>query len=331
MAKITVLGCGWGTALAMAARAAGHTVTLWSPFAAEVEAINTQHEQKKLLPGVHIPEDIPATTDLAAAEGSDLTIIAVPSRFVRETAVKLKSLHDCGILVNVSKGFEDGTLYRLSQVLHEELPEKKVVVLSGPSHAEEVARYIPTSLVASSDDPAAAEMVQDLMMSESLRIYTNDDVIGVELGGALKNIIALAAGILDGMQLGDNTKAALMTRGLTEISRLGLALGAKRDTFSGLTGIGDLVVTCTSMHSRNRRFGILIGKGVETMAALAEIGTVEGYYATKMAYELSSRQGIVMPITEQCYEVLYNRKDASTALRELMGRPGRSEHDLLYD
>ena len=331
MAKITVLGCGWGTALAMAARAAGHRAVLWSPFAAEVEAINTLHEQKRLLPGVPIPESISATTDLSVAEGSDLTLIAVPSRFVRETAVKLKSLRDCGILVNVSKGFEDGTLYRLSQVLREELPERKIVVLSGPSHAEEVARYIPTSLVASSDDPAAAEVVQDLMMSENLRIYTNDDVIGVELGGALKNIIALAAGILDGMGLGDNTKAALMTRGLTEISRLGLALGARRETFSGLTGIGDLVVTCTSMHSRNRRFGILVGEGTKALDALSQIGTVEGYYATKMAYELSRRNGITMPITTQCYEVLYNHKDASAALKELMGRPGRSEHDLLYD
>lgn len=331
MAKITVLGCGWGTALAMAALSNGHDVTLWSPFEAEVRDINTYREQKKLLPGVKIPENIFVTTDLSCADGSDAIIVAVPSRFTREVAVKLKSVKDRGIIVNVSKGFEDGTRLRLSQVLREELPGDRIAVLSGPSHAEEVARNIPTSVVSSSEDAGAAEIVQDLMMNENLRIYTNDDVVGVELGGALKNIIAMAAGILDGMGLGDNTKAALMTRGLTEISRLGVALGAKRETFAGLAGIGDLVVTCTSMHSRNRRFGILVGQGMEVQDALAEIGTVEGYYATKMAYELSRQTGIVMPITEQCHEVLYRGEKKEAALRALMNRPGRSEHDLLYE
>lgn len=331
MAKITVLGCGWGTALAMAANSNGHDVTLWSPFEKEVADILATRQQSRLLPGVKIPAAISVTTNLEKADGSDAIIVAVPSRFTRETAVKLKSLRDRGIIVNVSKGIEDGTHLRLSQVLAEELPEDKIVVLSGPSHAEEVARNIPTSIVSSSQDPAAAEVVQDLLMSKDLRIYTNDDVVGVELGGALKNIIALAAGILDGMGLGDNTKAALLTRGLSEITRLGISMGARMDTFSGLAGIGDLVVTCTSVHSRNRRFGILIGQGVSVEKALEEVGTVEGYYATKMAFELSREKEIIMPITEQCYNVLYNGEETTVALKALMSRPGRSEHDLLYD
>lgn len=329
MAKITVLGCGFGTALAIVAHNNAHEVVLWSPFQAEIDGINSTHMQERLLPGVVIPDGIHATTDLSAAENSDAIIVAVPSRFVRETAQKLKSINNRGIIVSVSKGIESGSLLRLSQVLEQELPEDKIVVLSGPSHAEEVARSVPTTIVSSSKDPAAAGKVQELLMNKYLRIYTNDDMIGVELGGALKNIIALAAGIADGLGLGDNTKAALMTRGLTEISRLGVAMGAKSETFAGLTGIGDLVVTCTSMHSRNRRFGILIGEGVAIDDALERIGTVEGYYAIEMAHEMGIAANVEMPITEKCYSVIYGGLDPKMALYDLMCRPGKSEHDYL--
>lgn len=328
MAKVTVLGAGgWGTALAIAALGRGHEVALWTPFTEEADHISRFREQEKLLPGVKIPDAIGVTTDLSVAEGSAIAILAVPSQAMRETARRLKSIQNPGIVVNVSKGIEAGTYLRMSQVLGEELPGARICVLSGPSHAEEVARGVPTSVVVASADKRAAETVQEALMSRSFRIYTHEDIVGVELGGALKNIIALAAGICDGLGLGDNTKAALLTRGLTEIARLGVSLGARENTFAGLAGIGDLVVTCTSMHSRNRRFGILVGKGTAPAQALAEVGTVEGYHAVKTAWELARRQGVEMPITEQCYHVLYEGCSAREAIGHLMGRPGRMERD----
>lgn len=325
--KITVLGAGgWGIALAMSADRNEHTVTLWSPFENEVAELCANRESKKLLSGVKIPPDIDITCDFSKVEGSDITIIAVPSVAVRETARRVGSVSDPGIVVNVAKGLEAESLKRLSVVIQEEV-SAPIVVLSGPSHAEEVARRIPTSLVASSRDAKAAETVISAFASEFLRLYTNDDMIGVELGGALKNVIAVAAGLCDGMGLGDNTRAALITRGLTEIARLGVMLGAKERTFAGLTGLGDLVVTCTSRHSRNHRFGCLVGGGCAVETALKEVGTVEGYYAAALAYRLSRQVGAEMPIITQCYRVLYENVEVTAAVRDLMLRPNRDEHD----
>ncbi len=245
---------------------------------------------------------------------------------VRQTAKRLSAEKDFGIVVNVAKGFEKGSLLRLSQVIAEELPEAKVAVLSGPSHAEEVARGIPTSVVVASDSAVTAQIVQSIMSGDNLRIYTSDDLIGVELGGALKNVIAIASGFCDGLGLGDNTKAALITRGLAEMARLGVCMGAKEYTFSGLAGIGDLVVTCTSQHSRNHRFGEKVGSGTPVNQALSEVGTVEGYYAAELAYSLAKKYKIEMPITEECYAILYENKDVKDVLNDLMRRPKRSEH-----
>ena len=328
MAKITILGSGgWGTALAITAFDSGHDVTLWSPFEAEVETLSRLRTNEKLLKGVVIPEDIKITTDISCVEGSAITIIATPSTAVRATAKRLKDCKDCGIVVNVSKGFEKDSLLRLSEVIESELPEVPVVALSGPSHAEEVARRIPTSLVAASKDENASLVVQDLLSNQFLRVYTSTDIIGVELGGALKNVIAICAGVCDGLGLGDNSKAALITRGLAEMARLGSAMGAEVITLAGLAGIGDLVVTCTSQHSRNNRFGFKVGTGVEIKAALEEVGTVEGYYAALMAYELAKKYNVELPIIEICYEVLYKDRPIDTVVSDLMLRPKRAEND----
>lgn len=326
MSKVSVLGAGgWGLALSLAALHAGNSVTVWSPFAEEVKTLLSDRESR-LLSGVKIPSKVKITDDLSSIVGSDITIIATPSVAVRETAARIKGL-DCGIIVNVSKGIEYGTLYTLLQVIEEELPDAKTAVLSGPSHAEEVARGIETSLVASSASRKVAETVQDIMSSDKLRIYTNDDTVGVELGGAFKNIIAIAVGICDGMNLGDNTRAALMTRGLTEIARLGTRMGARDSTFAGLTGMGDLIVTCTSRHSRNRRFGELLGKGMPVDEALATVGTVEGYYAVKAAYALEREYYTDLPIMDLCYKIMYEGLSATDAVRTLMDRPNRKETD----
>lgn len=331
MAKITILGAGgWGIALALAAYGRGHEVFIWSPFEDEIKTLLGERQQKKLLPGIIIPKEIEITSSIDIAGASALTIMAVPSQAVRETAERLKAVKDPGIIVNVSKGIDALSLNRLSVVIGELLPDARVAVLSGPSHAEEVAREVPTTIVAATEDEDTAVEIQSLLMSRSLRIYTNSDVIGVELGGALKNIIALAAGICDGLGLGDNTKAALMTRGLSEIARLGVAMGAKNQTFAGLAGIGDLIVTCTSVHSRNRRFGQLIGKKLSVSEALLEVGTVEGYFATKIARQLASKNAVEMPITEQCYQVLYENLDPQDAIRNLMGRTGKNEHEVSW-
>lgn len=328
MAKITILGSGgWGTALAITAFDSGHDVTLWSPFPDEVEMLSKLRTNEKLLKGVIIPEKINITTDISCVEGSAVTIIATPSTAVRATATRLKSLKNFGVVVNVSKGFEKDSLLRLSEVIESELPEVSVVALSGPSHAEEVARRIPTSLVSASKDENASKTVQDLLSNQFLRIYTSNDIIGVELGGALKNVIAICAGMCDGLGLGDNSKAALITRGLAEMARLGTAMGADVITLAGLAGIGDLVVTCTSQHSRNNRFGFKVGTGTDVKKALEEVGTVEGYYAALMAHELALKYNVELPIIETCYSVLYENKPIDTVVSDLMLRPKRSEND----
>ncbi len=326
MAKVTVLGSGgWGTALAISAYNCGHEVSLWSPFEQEVNDLLKYRENVKLLPGIKIPEQITITTDINIASDSLISVIACPSVAVRSVAKQLGTIENHGIVVNVAKGFEKDSLKRLSEVIREELPNDKITVLSGPSHAEEVARMIPTSLVASSKSFTAASIVQDVLSSEHLRIYTANDMVGVELGGAIKNVIAVCAGISDGLGLGDNTKAALITRGLSEMANLGVCMGGDERTFMGLTGIGDLVVTCTSQHSRNNRFGNKVGSGIPVERALAEVGTVEGYYATLMAYQLGQKYGVELPIINSCYKVLYEGYRADLAVKELMTRPKGKE------
>ncbi|MBQ3093718.1 MAG: NAD(P)-dependent glycerol-3-phosphate dehydrogenase [Clostridia bacterium] len=332
MANISVLGSGgWGTALAVMADREGHNVRLWSPFEQEVSDIRRHGEHRKLLPGVPVPPSIELTTDMALAAQADAVIMAVPSFAVRSTAKALREfVADDTLVINVSKGLEDDTLCRFSEVIGEELPTCRVVVLTGPSHAEEVARAVPTSVVCASKDVGAAEQAQELLMNANFRIYVTDDVVGAELGGALKNIIALAAGICDGLEMGDNTKAALMTRGLAEAARLGTMLGARTETFAGLSGMGDLIVTCGSMHSRNRRAGMRIGRGYTPEKAVEDVGTVEGYFAAAAAYALAQKVGVEMPITEQCYRICYEHASPREALRALMGRPMRRETEALW-
>ena len=326
--NITVLGSGaWGTALALLLLENGNDVTLWSYTEEESKVLRDTHENP-MLKGVPLPETLKFTTDMAAVKGCDLVVVATPSFAVRSTAAKLRELVDPGtILVSVSKGIEKDSSLRLSQVIEEEMAGKcPVVVLSGPSHAEEVGHRIPTGVVAAADDLAIAEQVQDLFMNQRFRVYTSDDKVGTEICAALKNIIALCAGCCDGMGCGDNTKALLMTRGLAEMARLGVALGGKKETFTGLAGTGDLIVTCCSMHSRNRRCGILIGQGKPIQEAIQEIGAVvEGYYAAANARALARKAGVEMPIAQAAYEVLYEGRDVHGVVADLMNRARRSE------
>lgn len=328
MAKVSVLGAGgFGIALAINSEKCGHEVVVWSAFSEEIDILIRDGEHKKLLPGVKISKDIKFTTDLEMIRNSDVVIYAIPSKFLRKVARDACEYIDKkSIIVNVGKGLEEGTYKRLSEVLSEENPNNSVVIISGPSHAEEVARGLPTTVLAASSDKVAAEYVQKELSNSLFRIYASDDIIGCELGGALKNAIALCAGICDGIGYGDNTKAALMTRGISEIARLGTALGGKLETFFGLSGIGDLIVTCTSMHSRNRRAGILIGEGTFPEEAVKQIGTVEGYGCAKVAYELSKKANVNMPIIEELYDVLYNGADPKKSVEVLMNRPHKSEH-----
>jgi len=331
MAVISVLGAGWGTALAVMCNREGHTVRLWSPFQEEIDAIRRHGEHRKLLPGVPVPPSIELTTDLHCTADADVVIMATPSFAVGETARKLQGiLPPDALVVNVSKGLEEGTYHLFTQVIGEALPGAKVVALTGPSHAEEVARSVPTSVVCAAKDVAVAEAVQECLMNSRFRIYVTDDTVGAELGGALKNIVALAAGICDGLGMGDNAKAALMTRGLAEMARLGVAMGARAETFAGLSGMGDLIVTCGSMHSRNRRAGMAIGRGKSPEQAVAEVGTVEGYFAARAAYALSQKLGVEMPITTQCYRICYENKSPFEALNELMQRPMRHETEATW-
>ncbi|MDO4295268.1 MAG: NAD(P)H-dependent glycerol-3-phosphate dehydrogenase [bacterium] len=328
MAEIGVIGAGtWGTALAKLLVENGHRVTLWSAIGAEIDALRESGEHPSL-PGVPLPKELNFTKDLReAVQEKTLLVLAVPSVYVRQTAAKMAEFVKEGqIVVNVAKGIEEATLKTLSEVIEEELPQAKIAVLSGPSHAEEVARRLPTTCVAGAHERRVAEEIQALFMSDVFRVYTSSDMRGIELGGALKNVIALAAGIADGLGYGDNTKAALITRGIAEIARLGTALGGKFQTFCGLSGIGDLIVTCASMHSRNRRAGILIGQGRSMQEAMEEVKmVVEGVYSAKAAYTLAQKEGISMPIVEQVNAVLFEGKPASDAVRELMLRDKTTE------
>jgi len=328
--KVTVLGSGaWGTALAMVLLENGHDVTLWSFLEEECKVLRETGENP-MLKGVPLPKELKLTTDMNAAAGCQAVVIATPSFALRSTAARLREIADHGtVLISVSKGIEKDTSLRLSQAIEEEVGDKcPVVVLCGPSHAEEVGRKIPTALVSAADDIRDAEFVQDLFMNNRLRIYTSDDRVGAEICAALKNVIALCAGCCDGMGYGDNTKAMLMTRGLAEIARLGIALGGKPESFTGLTGVGDLIVTCCSMHSRNRRCGILIGQGKPVEEAVREIGAVvEGYYAAANARTLAQKAGVEMPIAQAAYEVLYEGRDVHTVVTDLMSRTKRAESE----
>lgn len=326
MPKIAVYGAGsWGSALAVLLSNAGHEVALIGRHADQMELMSTQRENARYLPGVVLPTKLLPTTDLSRLE-ADLVVLSVPSHSVREAAKVAKPyLRQGCIVVNTAKGLEDGSYLRLSQVLTEELPHNPIAVLSGPSHAEEVARDMPTTVVVGSD-VKTAEIVQDMMMTSKFRIYTNPDIVGVELGGALKNIIALCTGFAEGLGFGDNTKAALMTRGLAEIARLGVALGGHPLTFAGLSGIGDLIVTCTSLHSRNRRAGVALGQGKPLEMVLKDVGmVVEGVRAARVAYQLSLEKNVSMPITHQAYKILFEGADPKEAVSDLMSRGKRHE------
>ena len=335
MAKIGVIGSGtWGTAIAVLLNNNGHKVDLWSAIPAEIEEMKETLKHKNL-PEVTLPETICYTTDLEAAmEDKDILVLSVPSVFVRGTAKRMKEFCKEGqIIVDVAKGIEENTLMTMTQIIKDEIPQCEPVALSGPSHAEEVSRGLLTTCVAGSHKKEIAEYVQSVFMSPAFRVYTSPDVLGIEIGAALKNVIALAAGIADGYGCGDNTKAALITRGIAEISRLGTAMGGKSQTFSGLTGIGDLIVTCASMHSRNRRAGILIGKGYTMDEAMTEVQmVVEGVYSAKAALALAKKYDVPMPIVEQVNAVLFENKPAKDAVAELMLRDKKIEHsDLSWD
>lgn len=328
MAKIAILGCGFGSALAVMTNKYGHEVTLWSRSKEEIETIKKEGELKTLLKGVKIAKDIILTNDIECVKGKDIVILAIPSVAMRSVARSLRGILDAQtVVVSVAKGFELGTLKTMSEIINEEV-DNVVVALSGPSHAEEIARGVPTTIVSASTNEEASKYIRDILSNENLRIYSSDDIVGVQLGGALKNVIALAAGIIDGLGYGDNAKAALLTRGLNEMASLGVHYGARKETFAGLTGIGDLIVTCYSKHSRNNRCGILIGKGMSAKEAVAEIGmTVEGYTTAKSAYELMNSSGVPMPIIEQIYAVLYHNKKPIDAVTALMSRPIKDESD----
>jgi len=324
MANISIIGAGsWGIALSLLLTKNGHKVTVWSVLEDEIEMLNTEREHKKCLPGVKIPNEIIFTNDLEnTIVHNDMMVLAVASPYTRSTANMIAPFVKKGqIIVNVGKGIEESSLLTLCQVVEQEIPLANVAVLSGPSHAEEVGRGIPTTCVVGAHKKADAEFIQNIFMSEVFRVYTSPDILGICIGAALKNVIALAAGMADGLGYGDNTKAALITRGIAEIARLGLAMGGKLQTFSGLSGIGDLIVTCESMHSRNRRAGILIGKGYTADEAMKEVQmVVEGVYSAKAAAALAHKYNISMPIVEQVNEILFNNKKASEAVNELMQR-----------
>ena len=331
MANISVLGAGsWGLGLALLLNNNGHNVTVWSVLNDEVVMLQTEREHKRCLPGVRIPDSITISGDTAnVINNADVLVLAVASPYTRSTAKLIAPFVKEGqIIVNVAKGVEEHTLLTLCQIVEEEIPQAKVAVLSGPSHAEEVSRGIPTTCVIGAHEKNTAEYLQNIFMSDVFRVYTSPDMLGICIGGALKNVIALAAGIADGLGYGDNTKAALITRGNAEITRLGVAMGANPHTFSGLSGIGDLIVTCASMHSRNRRAGILIGKGYTKDQAMEEVQmVVEGVFSAKAALELSKKYNIEMPIVEQVNKVLFEDKPAAEAVKELMLRDKKIEID----
>ena len=331
MARIGILGAGsWGTALAILLHDNGHDVVVWSIHEAEVEMLNTTRRHESKLPGVEIPEGIRFTTDMKdTMSDKDVCVLAVPSPFIRSTCQKMKEYVRAGqIIVNVAKGIEESTLYTLTDIIEEEMPYADACVLSGPSHAEEVSRRLPTTCVVSSRTRKTAEYLRSVFVSPVFRVYISPDMLGIELGGALKNVIALAAGTADGLGYGDNTKAALITRGIAEIARLGIKMGGKPETFYGLAGIGDLIVTCASVHSRNRKAGYLIGKGHTMEEAMKEVQmVVEGVYSARAALALSTKYQVEMPIVEQVNKVLFENKNAEQAVKELMLRDKKIESD----
>lgn len=322
--KIAVIGSGsWGTAASVLLAGHGFDVTLWSWQQAETDRLKKDRENKEYLPGITLSDNISFTHNMEEAVfGADLIVTVVPSPATRNTAKQLSPfVRDGQPIVNLSKGLENDTLLRLSQVYGQEIPQAQIAAMSGPSHAEEVSRGLPTTNVVAASNTKLAEFIQNIFMDDTFRVYTGNDIIGLELGGALKNVIALCAGISDGLGYGDNTKAALMTRGLAEITRLGVKMGANASTFSGLSGIGDLIVTCTSMHSRNRRAGILLGKGKTLDETLNEIHmVVEGVNAAEAALKLGNKYDVLMPIVSEANEILFNGKDAREAVNSLMNR-----------
>lgn len=333
MAKVNVLGAGsWGTALSLLLNKNGHQVKLWSALEDEVKLLQEKREHPNKLPGVHIPEAVEITSDLEGClKDPDVVVLAVPSPFTRSTAKQMAPFVKEGqIIVNVAKGVEEKTLMTLSEIISQEIPAADVCVLSGPSHAEEVGREIPTTCVVSAETRKTAEYLQGIFMSPVFRVYTTPDILGVELGGALKNVIALAAGTADGLGYGDNTKAALITRGIAEIARLGTKMGAKMETFYGLSGIGDLIVTCASVHSRNRKAGYLMGQGRTMKQAMDEVQmVVEGVYSAKAAKSLAEKYEVDMPIIMEVNKVLFEDKPAADAVRDLMIRDKKVETPML--
>ena len=333
MAKVSVLGAGsWGTALSLLLCKNGHEVTHWSALEDEVRMLCEKREHESKLPGVRLPEDMKITADLEdSLQDPDVAVLAVPSPFTRSTAHRMAPFVKKGqIIVNVAKGVEEHTLMTLSEIISEEIPQADVCVLSGPSHAEEVGKGLPTTCVVSAEKRETAEYLQGIFMSPVFRVYTTPDILGVELGGALKNVIALAAGTADGLGYGDNTKAALITRGIAEISRLGTKMGARAETFYGLSGIGDLIVTCASVHSRNRKAGYLMGKGYTMQEAMDEVKmVVEGVYSARAAKSLAEKYQVEMPIIEEVNKVLFEDKPAADAVRDLMLRDKKVETPML--
>ena len=329
MKKVSVIGAGsWGSALAVLLANNGHEVTLWTHDPHEIEMLSTKREQVEKLPGVKLPDNIMIEADLKTAlTDEDVVVMAVPSPVVRMVAKQMSPfIKDGQIIVNVAKGIEDVTYKTLSDIIEEEIPNAEVCVLSGPSHAEEVGRGLPTTVVVG----AKTEMLQDVFMNKVFRVYTSSDIVGIELGGALKNVIALAAGTVDGLGYGDNTKAALMTRGIAELTRLGEALGGKPETFSGLTGVGDLIVTCTSVHSRNRKAGYLMGKGMTAEEAMKEVKmVVEGVYSAKAALGLAKKCNVAVPIVEAVNRVLFENADPKEEVSNLLLRERKQEHTNL--
>ncbi len=336
MANISVLGAGgWGIAIAVLLNNNGHNVTIWSALQKEVDMLSSKRENEVSLPGITVSEKIKVTADLKEAiTEKDIIILAVASSYIRSTAARLKGqIKDGQIIINVAKGIEDVTYMTMTDIIESEVENANVTVLSGPSHAEEVGRGLPTTCVVGAKTIETAQYIQNIFSSPVFRVYISPDILGIELGGALKNVIALAAGIADGLGYGDNTKAALITRGITEISRLGIAMGANKLTLYGLSGIGDLIVTCASMHSRNRRAGILIGKGATMKEAMKEVNmVVEGVYSTKSAVGLARKYHVNMPIIEAVNMILFEGLSAKDAVNELMLRDKTIEHpELLWD
>ena len=333
MAKAGVLGAGsWGTALSVLLCDNGHQVTMWSIDENEVKMLNEKREHETKLPGVKLPDQLIVTGDLEdTVHGKDFLVLAVPSPFTRSTAAKMSPcVADGQIIVDVAKGIEESTLMTLSQQIRQEIPQADVAVLSGPSHAEEVGRRLPTTCVIGATTRKTAEYLQSMFISKVFRVYTSPDILGIELGGSLKNVIALAAGIADGLGYGDNTKAALITRGIAEIARLGVKMGGKIESFTGLTGIGDLIVTCASVHSRNRKAGYLIGQGRSVQEAMDEVKmVVEGVYSAKAAAKLAEKYQVSMPIVEEVNKVLFEGKAPARAVDDLMMRESRSENRAL--